>query len=422
MKKATSGHRYVRLGDILRLATVSLRSNKIRSSLTILGITIGVFSVVGTMTALSAIRRSINRELAFMGVNSFTISRFPALMMGGDEWWNYRHRPPITYEQADEFKRLMEQRGYFVSMDDYSSNEKVRYEDRHTSPNVDVYGGNEHTLRAYNYEIKAGRNIVYDDLTFNRSVVVLGADPADTLFPDRNPLGEEIRINGYKYTVVGLLKARGELFGQSQDSFILLPLTTFMNRVNAYNYYEEIRLSVISPNAEMFARSTDVAIGYMRLVRGLDPEDGNDFSLDTNDSMQESFNKIARIIGSAGLLISMIALLTAGVGIMNIMLVSVTERTREIGIRKSLGARSIDVLKQFLLESVFLSELGALMGILLGIVVGNLIAGMMNVEPVFPMFWAIVAVVVCSVIGIGFGMYPAWKASQLDPVEALRFE
>ena len=420
MKNNTKKHRYVRLSDILRLATVSLRSNKIRSSLTILGITIGVFSVVGTMTALSAIRSSISNEMAFMGSNSFKISRFPSMMVNGDGWWNYRHRPKVTFPQAMRFKKLMEERGYTISVNDGYGSVRLQFEDRKTSPNVYVVGGNENSLRAYNYKVALGRNLSSNDVTFNTSVVILGADPAQKLFPDRDPVGEEIRVLGHRYTVVGVLAPRGEIFGQSQDIFIFMPVTRFLNDFSQNQ--EDLDISVISPNAEVFAASIDHAIGTMRLVRGLDPEDGNDFSLDTNDSIQESFNKIARIIGSAGLLISMIALLTAGVGIMNIMLVSVTERTREIGIRKSLGARSIDVLKQFLLESVFLSELGAFIGILLGIVVGNLIAGMMNVEPVFPMFWAIVAVVVCSVIGIGFGMYPAWKASQLDPVEALRFE
>jgi len=216
------------------------------------------------------------------------------------------------------------------------------------------------------------------------------------------------------------MASRGEIFGQSQDLLLFMPLTRFLNDFSQNE--EDLSLAVMSPTAESFPACIDSAIGNMRLVRGLEPEDPNDFSLDTNDSMQESFNKIARIIGSAGLVISMIALIAAGVGIMNIMLVSVTERTREIGIRKSLGARSTDVLRQFLLESVFLSELGAFLGILLGIVIGNVVAGLMNVEPVFPMFWAVIAVIVCSLIGIGFGMYPAWKASRLDPVEALRFE
>jgi putative ABC transport system permease protein len=413
-------HRFIRLGDVLRLATTSLRANKIRSSLTILGITIGVFSVVGTMTALSAIRSSINSELAFMGTNSFKISRFPSMMINGDGWWNYIHRPEITFPETMRFKELMEQHGYTISMNDGYGSVRVQYEDRKTSPNIYIVGGNENTIRAYNYKMNLGRNLSPDDLTFNRSVIVLGANPAKDLFPDRNPVGEEIRILGHRYAVVGVMEERGEIFGQSQDNFVFMPLTRFMNDFS--QNHEDLDVSVLSPNEEMFASSMDLGMGYMRMVRGLDPEDPNDFSLDTNDSMQESFNKIARIIGSAGLIISMIALLTAGVGIMNIMLVSVTERTREIGIRKSLGARSLDVLKQFLLESVFLSELGAFLGILLGIIIGNLIAGMMNVEPIFPLFWAIVAVIVCSIIGIGFGMYPAWKASQLDPVEALRFE
>ncbi|MBN2069066.1 MAG: ABC transporter permease [Opitutales bacterium] len=413
-------HQFIRITDVLRLATGSLSANRLRSLLTIMGITIGVFSVVGTMTALIAVRSSIDNGLAFMGANTFRISRFPSMMVGGDGWWNYIHRPKVTYRQAMSFKELMSDENVPVSIHQSTWGKRIVYQDRRTSPNQSIIGGNEFCLEAFNYKLARGRSIIADDLTFNRNVVILGDYPAKQLFPDRDPIGEEIFLKGHRYVVVGVLEAKGEIFGNGQDDFAFIPLTRFMAEIGEPN--ASIDLAVIAPSPDAISRVENLAIGHMRLVRGLDPEDPNDFSIDSNDSLQESFDKIARIIGSAGLLISLIALITAGVGIMNIMLVSVTERTREIGIRKSIGGRSSDILKQFLIEAVCLSEMGALAGILLGILVGNIIAKVMNVSMVFPWNWAILAVVVCSFIGILFGMYPAWKASRLDPVEALRFE
>jgi putative ABC transport system permease protein len=413
-------HRFIRLVDVLRLATTSLSSNKLRSALTIVGITIGVFSVVGTMTALSAIRSSINSGLAMFGSDTFNISRYPSLMVGGDGRWNYRHRPRISYQEAKRFKRLMDKEGIRVSISDDRNGQRVNFRDRRTSPNICVYGSNEYTIDAYNFKLGSGRFIGDDDLTFNRSVVVIGYDVSETLFYDRDPIGNQVTINGHRFTVVGVMKEKGDIFGQNQDNYAFIPMTRFITDI--YNRHISISFQVMAPSPDQIPQTMDVAIGNMRLVRGLEPEDPNDFTVDSNDSMQAAFDKIARIVGVAGLIISFIALITAGVGIMNIMLVSVTERTREIGIRKSIGARGTDIMKQFLLESVFLSELGAMIGILLGYSLGNVFALVIGVNVVFPVFWAVLAVVICSGIGVGFGLYPAWKASRLDPVEALRFE
>ncbi|MBN2069065.1 MAG: ABC transporter permease [Opitutales bacterium] len=418
--KKKKKHKYILFTDILRLATGSLSANRLRSSLTIMGITIGVFSVVGTMTALTAMRNSIDSELAFMGANVFNISRFPSVMVGGDGWWNYIHRPEITYRVARRFQDLMAEEGIDVCMSDSRGGIRVNFGDRRTSANQVVIGSNEYCLKAFNYTLATGRNISGDDLIFNRSVVVIGHQPAELLFPDRDPLGEQIYIQGHRFTVVGVLAQKGDLFGQNMDNRLMIPMTRFLSDI--YSHHRSIDLSVLAPSPELIPATQDIAIGHMRLVRGLDPEDPNDFNIDSNDSLQESFGKIANIIGSAGLVISTIALITAGVGIMNIMLVSVTERTREIGIRKSIGARGTDVLKQFLIEAVFLSEIGALAGIVLGMLVGNGVAAYVHVEPVFPWNWAMIAIFVCSAIGVGFGLYPAWKAARLDPVEALRFE
>jgi putative ABC transport system permease protein len=407
--------------DILRLATGSLSANRLRSSLTILGITIGVFSVISTMTALTAARTSIDEGLAFMGSNVFNIGRFPSVMAGGPGGFReYMHRPPITYRQALKFSKMMDERGIEVAIYDSREDCRIRYGDRRTSGNQFIYGANENYLKAFNFNILYGRNLSSDDISFSRSVVVLGYDASQALFADRNPVGEQVYINGHLYSIVGVLARKGDLFGHSTDNKTLMPMSRFMSDI--FSWHRSINISVLAPSPEQIPQTEDLAIGFMRIVRGLEPEDGNDFSVDSNDSLQESFAKIANIVGAAGLLISLIALVTAGIGIMNIMLVSVTERTQEIGIRKSIGARSRDVLKQFLIEAVFLSELGAVAGILLGVLFGNVLVSFIHVKPVIPWNWAFIAVLVCSIIGIGFGMYPAWKASRLDPVDALRFE
>lgn len=410
----------IRLLDLLSLATGSLTSNRLRSTLTILGISIGVFSVVGVMTFLSAVRTSIDEGLSFLGANVFEVNKYPAVMIA-DGWWNYTDRPNITLREGQRFKELMEEGSdVLVSLKLTDGGERASFLDRQTERNIQVTGTDENFIFTANFEIAYGRNLSSDDVLFNRSVVVIGAEIESRLFPDINPLGREIIVDDFKYTIIGVLKERGSMFGQNMDAIALTPITRFMQ--TNFNRWRSANIAVQAPSAETFDSTQDDVIGTLRLVRGLEPEAPNNFEIYSNDSLRDEFARIAAIVGTAGLLISGIALITAGVGIMNIMLVSVTERTREIGVRKSLGARSHDILKQFLIESVFLSELGALGGILLGVIGGNVVARLFNVSAIFPWFWAGVAVLVCSLIGIGFGLYPAWKAARLNPVEALRYE
>ncbi len=417
---AMKKRRHIRSTDLLALATGSLSSNKLRSGLTIFGITIGVFSVVGVMTALSAVGQSIDRGLSFLGANVFEISKYPAVMIN-DGWWNYRNRPDLTLRESFRFKEMMEDElGVRVSTTISDGGARARYGDKQTARNKRVVGTDENFLYTANYDIESGRNLTPDDVLFNRSVAVIGQEIRQKLFPFEDPLGKEFILNGYRYRIVGVLQERGQIFGNSMDNLALIPVTRFMH--TNYNRWRSMSIAVQAPGAEAFDETKDAAIGYMRLARQLEPEQPNNFEIYSNDSLRSAFAKIARIVGTAGLLISAIALVTAGVGIMNIMLVSVTERTREIGVRKSLGARSRDVLTQFLIESVFLSEVGALLGIGVGVIAGNIAARFLNVSMIFPWFWAVTAVVVCSVIGIGFGLYPAWKAARLSPVDALRYE
>jgi putative ABC transport system permease protein len=402
------------------MGMASLSANKLRSSLTILGIAIGVFSVVGVMTALSAMRSSIDKGLEVFAGGVFQISKYPAVQVN-DGWWNYRDRPRIDYRQARRFKLLMESESdAVVCMYLANGGEIAGYKDRKTSRNVRVIGTNENYLECFPMDVELGRNLVAEDVEFNRTVTVIGAMVAESLFPDENPIGKQITQRGTKYTVVGVLKEKGQSFGNNPDMVVLIPITRYLSL--RANNWTSLSMAVKAPDISVMGEYQDQAVGILRTVRGLEPENPNNFEITSNDAIQDMFNKIAVMIGTGGLIISAIALVTAGVGVMNIMLVSVTERTREIGIRKSIGARKKDILKQFLLEAIFLSEVGGLVGIILGIVAGNILATMMHVSMIFPWLWTGVAIATCSIIGIVFGMYPAYKAAQLHPIDALRFE
>ncbi len=411
--------RALRPGDLVRMAGGSLGSNKLRTALTMLGITIGVFSVVSVMTALSDIRSSIDAGLSQLGSDVFQISRFPAIMIN-QGWWNYRHRPIIDYRQARRFQEAMAHHELSVTMHISDGSVRGSYGDRRTPRSLRLVGTNENYLTTHNYSIRFGRNITPEDLEFNRPVTVIGDALRESLFPHENPIGRTITLGGGRYEVAGVLDRKGEAFGESFDDVALIPIPRFLQRHT--RRWSSVNLAVQAGSNQLFAGTQDVAIGAMRLVRRLEPEQPNDFDLYSNDSLREAFARIARIVGTGGLLISFIALVTAGVGIMNIMLVSVTERTREIGIRKSLGARANDILRQFLIESFLLAQAGGALGILAGAIAGNAVAMYLDVPPIIPWAWTAVAVIVCSAIGIGFGLYPAWKAARLQPVEALRFE
>jgi putative ABC transport system permease protein len=221
-------------------------------------------------------------------------------------------------------------------------------------------------------------------------------------------------------SVIGVLGSKGSAFGQSQDDICVMPITRFFENFGSAK--RTVNIATQSFTNETYNRTLDKGIGAMRIARGLRPNQPDDFEIYSNDSLKSAFNSVADVVRIGAFVISLIALIAAGVGIMNIMLVSVTERTKEIGIRKSIGARSRDILRQFLTEAVFISETGGILGIILGVIGGNLLAMWLQADLIFPFGWAIAGLVVCSGIGIGFGFYPAYRAASLDPIEALRFE
>jgi len=297
---------------------------------------------------------------------------------------------------------------------------QATYLNRKTTPNITFGGSNEHFLTANQYAIETGRNFTAEDVALIRPVAIIGQGISSRLFPSETPLGKVIKVAGRTYTVIGLFAEKGSSFGASGDDIVMVPITRFLADYGAEK--RSINIATQAPSQERYNDILDKAITAMRIVRQLRAEQENDFEVYSNDSLIAAFAKVADVIGAGAFVISAIALLAAGVGIMNIMLVSVTERTKEIGIRKSIGARKASILTQFLIEAVAISVLGGLVGILLGVGAGNTIAVMLKASIVFPWFWATVGIVVCCGIGVSFGFYPAWKAASLDPIEALRYE
>ena len=403
-----------------RMAIEAIRQNKLRSILTLLGISIGVFSVIGVMTAIRTLESSVNSQLDILGTNTFTINKSPAIQIhgpGGDR--KIRQRKNITYAHYEEMKRKAKL-PLRVSVLDGTSERNIRYKDKSLKKSAELRGADEWALRSINAYLADGRNFTPDDIRFSRNVTILGPDIVDILFPFEDPLGKAIKIKGIDYTVIGVTERKGQAFGQSQDYFVLIPISLYIQRFS--NKWTSLGIVFEAESADMYEKTMDEAIGLMRVIRKVPVGEENDFSIISNEELMETFAGFTGGIKIFAGSVSVIALLVAGIGIMNIMLVSVTERIKEIGIRKAIGATRRDILTQFLMEAIFLSQFGGVVGVILGIAGGNVVAIVLNVPAVVPMDWAFYGMAVCSLIGIGFGIYPAWRAANLDPIESLRFE
>jgi putative ABC transport system permease protein len=410
--------------EIIAMAISSLGANKLRAALTMTGITIGVFSIISVMTAIGALQYSIENGISFLGSNIFQFAKYPVNIDagGGNVQKKYQNRRNITYRQALRYYELMEGSAREICLKCFGRDLKGQavYNGIKTTPSLTVVGTNRSFLTANAYTLGYGRNLNDEDVDLARSVLVVGKMIEKRLFPHESPIGKVIRMSGHTYTVIGVLAEKGTSFGQSQDDICMMPITRFFENYGEANRTVNIATQPFS--TELYSRTLDKGISAMRIARGLGANQENDFEIYTNDSLKSAFVNVAGIVSIGAFVISFIALVAAGIGIMNIMLVSVTERTKEIGVRKSIGARSRDIMRQFLTEAVFISEAGGILGIVLGVVGGDLLAVWLQADLIFPYGWAIAGLLVCSGIGIGFGLYPAYRAASLDPIEALRYE
>jgi putative ABC transport system permease protein len=373
------------------------------------------------MTAIGALQGSIESGLNILGSNIFQFAKTPInFNAAGKNQTKYENRPNITYAEGMHYARLMEGIAQEVCLKSFDQGKQAVYNGVKTPPSIIIAGTNKGFLATNAYTIDYGRNLNEDDVEYARRVVVVGKRVEQRLFPHESPIGKVIRLSGHTYTVIGVFAEKGTAFGISQDDIAILPITRFFEDFGSAK--RTVNIATQSLSQQLYNRTFDRAIGAMRAARSLRADQPNDFEIYTNDSLKSAFVSVAGIVSIGAFVVSLIALLAAGIGIMNIMLVSVTERTKEIGVRKSIGARSRDILRQFLTEAVFISEAGGILGIVLGVIGGNTLAYLLKVDLIFPWGWAVAGLLVCSVIGIGFGFYPAYRAARLDPIEALRYE
>ncbi len=425
----------MQIQESINMAVNAIRSNKLRSTLTLLGIGVGVFSIIGVMTAMGVLQNAIESGLNELGTNTFQIQKYP-IMFGPHDHARFRNRKDITYEQGVEFADRMTIARY-VGLETWTGGKVVEYKNQRTNPSIGVVGENTDGFPTNNWNVKEGRAFNKQEVQSADEVVVLGDGVVTKLFPyGGNPVGDYVKINGVRFKVIGLIEPRGAVLGGNNGNFVAIPITTHMRY---YGKDRSINIMVQAKNDELYPETLELSRAVMRVIRHVPPGAPDDFEFFSNETLIQTFNDLTFMIKIGTLGIAAIALIAAGVGIMNIMLVSVTERTKEIGVRKALGATKINVLSQFLTESVVFSQIGGIIGIVTGSMLGNIVSILMSAPPIFPwnndvvilqtpilnltaLQMNIVALIFCSFIGIVFGVYPAWKAANLDPIEALRFE
>jgi putative ABC transport system permease protein len=409
------------LKEALFSALNSIRANKLRASLTLLGIVIGVFSIIGVMTLLDALQKGIDSGLSQLGTSTFQVQKFPATFVSGPgKWRKYEKRKPITIEEGYRLKELAVMPKY-VGLEDWSGGKTVKYGSGQTNPNFQMGGVTTEFLPANNHTLSEGRFFTEEEVKSTRNIAVVGMEVVDKLFPFTSPLDKEVEVDGNRFTIIGVLTAKGENLGQSQDNLVLVPLYT-MDKIYGARRDRSLNITVSAYSKAQLDETQEEVIGLMRQIRKVPPGEENDFDIWSNESLVREANNFTVYFKYGAGVISFISLIAAGIGIMNIMLVTVTERTKEIGIRMAIGAKRGNILTQFLFEAILLCELGGVIGIAVGIGIGNLLGSIFNFPVTIPYDWVLIGVIVCSLIGIIFGTYPAFKAAKLNPIDALRYE
>jgi len=402
------------------MALNAIAAHKLRSCLTLLGVLIGVFSIIVVMTAMRVLKNNIESEMSQLGANTFAIQKWPAVQFEGPTGWEkIRRRASITYAQG----KLVTEKATLASAvgieeDFWGGQMETRFQK--SAPGVMTWGETPGSFPAKNWIVADGRALTDSDVENARDVCILADGLSRSLFPFGSPVGEKLKIDGINYQVVGVLAPKGASMDGSQDNFVIIPITTGLNRFGSW--FRSLTILVQAQDKASYDDCVEQVRGILRVARKVPPGEDDDFELFSNDSIIAQFNNFTRTVRIGVAVVSSIALLAAGIGIMNIMLVSVTERTREIGIRRAIGAKKRNIMAQFIVEAVVLCEVGGVLGVLLGILGGNAVAFFMKVPPVIPLDWITLGLVICSVVGIVFGTYPAYKAANLDPIESLRYE
>ncbi len=407
------------IAENIRISLISIRSHILRTVLTMLIIAIGIMALVGILTAIESIKGSISSNFARMGSNTFSIRNHGMRMHGGGERpQDFRN---ITYQEAMEFK----ERFNFPAMTSISTvgtrASTVKYASKKTNPNIIVFGIDGQYLSTSGQEIEYGRNFSNKELENGANVILVGSEIVKKLFADsENALEKEISVGPQRFKIIGVLKEKGSSMGFSGDKSCLIPLKCLRQFVSGNELSYTIEVMV--PNNLLMETAIGEATGTFRVIRKVLPGDNNNFEVEKSDNLAQMLIENISFVTLAATIIGLITLLGAAIGLMNIMLVSVTERTREIGIRKAMGATSTIIRNQFLVEAVVIGVMGGLLGIFFGILIGNIMSLILDSSFVVPWLWIFSGIALCILVGLVSGIIPAHKAARLNPIDALRYE
>jgi len=406
--------------DNFKIALGAIKSNLLRTILTIAIMAFGIMALVGILTAIDAIKLTITSEFSQMGANTFSIqSRGMRVQIGGKKFRS-KNFAYISFRQAWDFKQEFAFPAIVSISYVATGTATIKYLSEKTDPNVMLYGCDENFIFTGGYELNMGRNFSESEVFYGRNLAIIGDEIAKELFKKEDPIGKIISIGGAGYKVIGVLKSKGSSMGFNSDRLVMAPVTNIRQTFSRPEM--SFAINVMPNEAVLLEMATSQAEGVFRNVRGLSPKDESDFNISKSDNLANMLIGQLSAVSLAASLIGVITLIGAAIGLMNIMLVSVSERTREIGIRKAIGANNRVIRQQFLFEAVLIGQMGGVVGIILGILIGNLVSLLIGSSFIVPWAWIIIAVVVCFVVGLLSGLWPAVKASKLDPIEALRFE
>lgn len=407
--------------DIIYQAFDSIRTQKLRAFFTLLSITIGVFAITFSGSLVNSIDSTVNKQIESLGRYSFFITRMPAIQMGGHDWWKYRNRPEITFRQYIDLQdRVLD--FAIVSGTARSAGLKIKSGNLETDPDVFLAGVDHNYFTISDAEILEGRPFLQNDIEYSNNFAVIGRDIIVKIFPkEKDVIGKSIKINNKSYTVIGTLKPKGAMLGQSQDNVVLIPISNYLTYFSSESE-QDLTLIVRTDDPISFNYILDETIGQMRIVRNLKPWQENNFEVQTNESLSDQFSSLTGYLTYFGVFSGLIALIAAGVGITNIMLITIKERTREIGIRKAVGAKKRWILVQFISETIVLTMLGGLLGILLGVFGGGMLGIALGTSFAISTKWVFISLIISLILGLLSGVLPAMRAASLDPVDALRYE